>query len=256
LPDPKTPQEFFARARALSDLEASGFPFHLKATYVASGDTEFTGSVTYEEWWQSKDVWRKEATLRDYKYVETNSGGKLNVYASSSYVPLRLRQTFDAVPVQIAPDFGTASKWKLKHKKMKGVDLAVLSGEYECGDWKYKAKCVAQDYFTQGGILRIRLRGSIEDVYNDFQSFEGRMIPRDVGVAGGEGAILTISIASLEPLSLSGKISSDDNPPPANLRPFKLPTDLNKGVKSDAGVTKAKLIRVVQPVYPVAAKQG
>jgi hypothetical protein len=65
LPDPQTPQEFFARARALSDLTAAAVPFHLKATYVASGDTEFTGNGTYEEWWQSKDLWRKEATLGD-----------------------------------------------------------------------------------------------------------------------------------------------------------------------------------------------
>ena len=28
LPDPQTPEEFFARARQLSDLEASGIPFH------------------------------------------------------------------------------------------------------------------------------------------------------------------------------------------------------------------------------------
>ena len=46
LPDPQTPQEFFARARALSDLEASGIPFHLKAIYVATGDAEFTGNGT------------------------------------------------------------------------------------------------------------------------------------------------------------------------------------------------------------------
>jgi hypothetical protein len=56
LPDPQTSEEFFARARQLSDLEASGIPFHLKATYVASGDAEFTGNGTYEEWWQSKDL--------------------------------------------------------------------------------------------------------------------------------------------------------------------------------------------------------
>lgn len=56
LPDPQTPEEFFARARQLSDLEASGIPFHLKAAYVATGDAEFTGNGTYEEWWQSKDL--------------------------------------------------------------------------------------------------------------------------------------------------------------------------------------------------------
>ena len=75
LPDPKTPEEFFARARQLSDLEAAGIPFHLKATYVASGDTEFTGNGMYEQWWQSKDLWRKEATLGDYKYLEDSEPG-------------------------------------------------------------------------------------------------------------------------------------------------------------------------------------
>ena len=45
LPDPKAPEEFFARARALSDLEASGIAFHLKATYVANPD-----AGTSREW--------------------------------------------------------------------------------------------------------------------------------------------------------------------------------------------------------------
>ncbi|MGC2510367.1 MAG: hypothetical protein WA430_07350, partial [Acidobacteriaceae bacterium] len=95
LPDPQTPEEFFARARALSDLEASGIPFHLKATYVASGDTEFTGNGTYEEWWQSKDLWRKEATLGNFKYLAIMNHGDEKDYGSSSYIPLRLRQAVE-----------------------------------------------------------------------------------------------------------------------------------------------------------------
>ncbi|HET9085903.1 MAG TPA: hypothetical protein VFN53_00085 [Acidobacteriaceae bacterium] len=74
-PNPKTPEEFFARARQLSDLEAAGIPFHLKATYVASGDAEFTSNETYEEWWESKDTWRKEATLGGYRYVGLRKAG-------------------------------------------------------------------------------------------------------------------------------------------------------------------------------------
>ena len=85
LPDPQTPEEFFARARQLSDLEASGIPFHLKATYVASGDAEFTGNGAYEEWWQSKDVWRKEATLGDYKYVAIKDGEKTRFMEARVY---------------------------------------------------------------------------------------------------------------------------------------------------------------------------
>ena len=255
LSNPKTPEEFFARARALSDLEASGNPFHLKATYVASGDAEFTGNGTYEEWWQSKDLWRKEATLGDYKYVEIESGDKHMLYGSSDYIPLRLRQTLDSVLIQIDPDTSSASKWKLKRKKLKGVDLAVLSSEYECGDGKYKAKCVAEDYFTQEGVLRIQLRGSVEDVYNDFEPLQSRLIPRNIGVAGGEGAILQISVTSLESLSPSEKILLNDSPTPANLQRIKLPIDFRKDGKPYAGVIKGKLISESRPIYPGVAKQ-
>ena len=256
LPDPQTPQEFFARARQLSDLEASGIPFHLKATYVASGDAEFTGNGTYEEWWQSKDLWRKEATLDDYRYVEIQSGGKNTVYGTSNYIPLRLRQMLKTVVIRIAPDAGTASAWKLTQKKLSGIELAVLSSEYQCaGDEGRRdyTKCVAQDYFNHEGVLRIRLRGSIQDVYNDFQALQNRLIPRNIGVAGGEGAILTISVTLLEPLSPSETIRLNDTRAPAKLLCIKLPIDFRNGVNTDAGVTKGKFI-MVAPIYPAEAK--
>ena len=78
------------------------------------------GTDDIEEWWQSKDLWRKEATLGDYKYVEIQYGGKNSVYGSSDYIPLRLRQMLDAVLIRIAPDAGTASEWKLKKKELGG----------------------------------------------------------------------------------------------------------------------------------------
>ena len=64
----------------MSDLEASSIPFHLKATFVASGDAEFLGNGTYEEWWESKDLWRKEAKLGGYKYVAIKNGRNLGIY--------------------------------------------------------------------------------------------------------------------------------------------------------------------------------
>jgi len=91
LPDPQTPEEFFARARQLSDLEASGIPFHLKATYVASGDAEFTGNGTYEEWWQSKDLCGKKPRWR-LQVCGDSERDKHAVYGSSTYVPLRIRE--------------------------------------------------------------------------------------------------------------------------------------------------------------------
>ena len=143
--NPITPAGFFARARQLSDLEAAGIPFHLKATYVATGDAEFTGNGTYEEWWQSKEAWRKEATLGDYRYVGIRKTGVNRFYSTSDYVPLRLRQAMDAVLVRIAPDISSSREWQTQHTKLSGVDLTVLSSKYDCGDETPKMQCGNQD---------------------------------------------------------------------------------------------------------------
>ena len=252
LPDPQTPEEFFARARQLSDLEASGIPFHLKATYVASGDAEFTGNGAYEEWWQSKDVWRKEATLGDYKYVAIKDGDKHTVYGSSQYIPLRLRQMLKAIVVRIAPDAGLTSDWKPKSEQLNGVDLAVLSVHLPCGP---SVECRVENYFTPQGLLRIRVDDSIETLYNGFEGFHGSVIPRSIVVAGGKGEILKISIVSLESLSPDENKFLQDATPGANLPAIQIPdVPAGKDLKR-AHATAAKLLNQTEPVYPPYAKQ-
>jgi len=250
LPDPQTPEEFFARARQLSDLEASGIPFHLKATYVASGDTEFTGNGTYEEWWQSKDLWRKEATLGDYKYVEIESGGKLSLYGSSDYVPLRLRQMLDAVVIRIAPDAGTSREWQLKHQMLKGVDLVVLSSEKTYEEPKFKVPYVTSDYLTSGGVLRIQMTDGVEDLYNDFQPFQHLLTPRKIDVAGDGTAVLTISIPLLERLGPNEKMLARDAPLPAGVQPIRPPLRLKPG----AGVRPPEPTLSPAPIFPASER--
>jgi hypothetical protein len=210
LPDPKTPEEFFARARQLSDLEASGVPFHLKATYVASGDAEFTGNGTYEEWWQSKDLWRKEATLGDYKYVEIQNGDKHTVYGSSDYVPWHLRQVLDVILIRIPTDVENSEIWEMRHKKINKAELVVLSQKHPCTatdlnrpDEKGQStqKCPQLNdpplaaYFTLGGVLRIEVREIQTVVYNGMMPFQNLIISRNVLVSdGGKAKGFPISI--------------------------------------------------------------
>jgi TonB family protein len=244
LPDPKTPAEFFARARQLSDLEASGIPFHLKATYVASGDTEFTGNGTYEEWWQSKDLWRKEATLGDYKYVEIQYGGKNTVYGSSDYIPLRLRQMLDAVLIRSAPDTGTASEWKIKKKTLNHVELIVLSSDGSCGDNDPKSRCVAQDYMTPSGVLRLRTRVGAENVYNNFHAFRGFAVPANIAVSRDGVVIVNTSIQSLESLTPGETESLKNTSPPASLQSVPAVIDL----------TSEPNARMPKPIHAVSAQ--
>jgi TonB family protein len=255
LPDPQTPEEFFARARQLSDLEASGIPFHLKATYVASGDAEFTGNGTYEEWWQSKDLWRKEATLGDYKYVAMPNGDKNTVYGNSNYVPLRLRQMLGTVLIRIAPDAGKSSKWKLQHKKLQGVDLAVLSIENPCSERNHEIKCVKQDYFTSEGVLRIRVADTVASIYNRFHEFHGLEIPANVSVATDGAAILDISFVSLEELKPETAKLMAEAPPAAGLQLVTFPITPADAGAVGLNVVPGKLIRQGQPVHPLEAKQ-
>ncbi len=219
LPDPQTPEEFFARARALSDLEAAGIPFHLKATYVASGDTEFTGDGTYEEWWQSKDLWRKEATLGDYKYVAIKSGGTTNAYATGPYVPLRLRQAMNAIEIGNSLNEDAAGKWQMQKKILGGVELTVISAKYPIGLFgPYQAS--RADYFTAKGILRIFQATGTLTLYNNWRPFQKLLVSRAIQVISGKDRVLDISIDSLETLSSDGEAKLPVVPDGLNAEPY------------------------------------
>ena len=264
LPDPKTPEEFFARARQLSDLEASGIPFRLKATYVASGDTEFTGNGTYEEWWQSEDKWRTEATLGDYKYVVTKNGATARAYATGPYLPLRLRQAMLAVLVRFAADAGTSHKWKIQHTKLGGSDFAVLFKPDSCEG--FEVACF-QSYFTTDGMFRGRaLNGRIQVLYNSLQPFQNLQIARNVTKEIDGTPILRLSITSIEPLGASATILSQDTSAPENLVelpvvPFvaRVDSDLSlpesKEERRAERVTAPKLAHEVDPKFPEVERE-
>ncbi len=257
LPDPKTPAEFFARARQLSDLEASGIPFHLKATYVASGDAEFTGNGTYEEWWQSREMWRTEATLGDYKYVVIRNGATTNAYATGQYLPLRLRQAMDAVLVRLEADAGTSRKWKIQRTNLSGTDFVVLFKPNSCEG--FEVACF-RSFFTPDGLFRARsLNGRIEVLYNGFQPFQNLMIARSVTKKMDGIPILTLSITSIEPLGASATPLSQAAPVDLTelpAVPFLARRDSNfsdpksKAEMKAEGVTGVRVVKQVDPKFP------
>ena len=246
LPDLRTPEEFFARARQLSDLEAAGIPFHLKATYVASGDAEFTGNGTYEEWWQSKDLWRKEATLGDYKYVAIKMNGAEKDYGTSSYTPLRLRQAFEFSLVSTPVITDDSPRWEVQHQTLKGVDLTVVSSQYQCPRATSPAQCERKEFFTAEGQLGAESSYGIEALFDDFQSFHSLLIPRSINVASSEGTLLTISIQSPDPLGANEEQLLKDADVPTTMRAVGVPI----GAKPGPNVKPSKLIRQIAPTYP------
>lgn len=248
--NPKTPEEFFSRARQLSDLEAAGIPFHLKATYIATGDAEFTGNGTIEEWWQSKDLWRKEATLGSYHLIRIANGGRPISYTTSAYVPLRLRQAVHAVPVVLPSETSAAGDWRLAHKKLGEVNLIILSKPYTLDASNSKVEVIEANYFTTEGVLRIHLNGDITTLYNNFQAFQGLLIPRKIDVAFGTNRWVAMTIDLLEKL----KQDKQEMLLAPSLPQNPLSSKSDSTVAS--GLMPPKLDHGLPPRYPEAAKQN
>jgi protein TonB len=243
LPDPQTPEEFFARARQLSDLEASGIPFHLKATYVASGDAEFTGNGTYEEWWQSKDLWRKEATLGDYKYVEIQNGDKHAVYGSSTYVPLRIREVMGP---QIS-HLGLSKErgdWRFSAGAEGSEVQEIATQEHPC-DSRYKNfVCTRQYEFTKRGWLHSYRVDDLSESFTDYQPFGDLCFPRKIALTLRGDALLTAEVVTLENISRSDSGAIDT----------RIPADLHAASLQVFGDSAAKDVRPPKPVHTLHLK--
>jgi TonB family protein len=261
--NPKTPEEFFARARQLSDLEAAGIPFHLKATYVATGDTEFTGKGTYEEWWKSKDVWRKEATLEDYKSVSIRDGKQTAASATSAYSPLRLRQViglqiFNLIrlpAIQILDLFRLPEKsseeWQLSLENEGGNTLEVATKQVPCDPRHKKILCIAQYKFAENGLLRGFRINDISEKYSDFQPFGKLSFSRKQILALRDNPVLTVDIKSLESLPQNvGDLFAVNS---ASTLPVLLPEVF---ANSDEPITPPKPVHRTRLKYPKSERKS
>ena len=199
-PEPKTPEEFFARARQLSDLEASGIPFHLKATYVASGHTEFIGHGTFEEWFQSKDVWREEVKLGSYRWVAVKNGKKSAASATSEYIPLRVRQIQYLQILHLALLKETHSEWKISPQPVGATPIGTVAAELPCDPRTKKILCIQQYEFGADGGLRSYRDNDVTEMYGDFQPFGKLLFPRRIVVTLRAKPIDTATIVTLEAL--------------------------------------------------------
>lgn len=247
---PRTAAEFFARVDQLSDLEASGIPFHLKATYVAVGDTEFKGNGTYEYWWQSEAHWRREATLGSYRYISIQDGSKKATYASSTYMPLRLILSMGDAGIQLDSKSGSPKDWSVKRKKRKGTDYIVIRKKNTCDSSFGTSGCKIEYTFTPEGHLRIWENRTLSHIYDDYKPFEKLLIPRSVTLTYWNKPMLTFSVTTLEPLSPGDARALIGSPIPVGMAPIVTPWD----ARSSPDFTPPKILRMTWPTYPESAR--
>ncbi len=248
---PQTPEEFFSRARQLNDPEAAGIPFHMKTTFVASGDTEFTGNGTYEEWWQSKDIWRKEATLGDYKYIAIQNGEKSVASATSVYMPLRVWQAMELQLFHIGLPKEKQGEWELSTITRTHDTLEEVAKQQPCSPQEKGTLCIQQYEFAENGVLQSYRQNDVSEIYSNPQSFGKLWIPRNITTTLQESPILIMDIALLEPLQLgkqnlfSTPLIADSHVIPARI------TDMHA-----VGLTLPKLIHKSRIKYPKSERKS
>ncbi len=252
--NPKTPNEFFARARQLQDLEAAGIPFHLKATYVATGDVEFTGNGTYEIWWQSKDVWRKEATLGNYKFVSVHNGSQAIASATDAYMPLRARQAIAAQPFRFDTLENDKMTWKVSPPSDSATTGTHVTVQHSCA--AADSLMCTEDYeFREDGTIRSRRDNDITEIYRDPQLFGKQLIPRQFDVSLRGEKILTCAIPVLEALPLNDP-NRFDTKLNAELRvPLNLAIGYVAKFPAD-GVKPPKARSTPEPKYPKIGRKN
>lgn len=199
--NPQTPAEFFARARQLSDLEASGIPFHLKATFVATGDTEFTGNGTFEEWWQSKDTWRKEATLGSYRWIQVKNGTKGTASATSEYMPLRVRQIQHLRIFCLPLPNGTDFEWKISPQVVQAGSSETATSDSPYDPVSNPLPLTQQYEFSADGVLRSYRNNDLTQRYSDFKPFGKLLFPRRIVLALRGKPIDIATVVLLETLA-------------------------------------------------------
>ena len=127
--------------------------------------------------------------------------------------------------------------------------MLILTNVNDCGMAGRNLKCYAEDYFTDEGVLRIRVNEVTEELYNDVQAFQSLLIPHSVTLTSDGDKILQISLTTLEPLSPNEIMLSKDAPVPAIPRISPV-----KKIRVESRVADGKLIHQVAPVYPAEAK--
>jgi len=184
---------------------ADGSPaFHLKADFQASGNVEFKGAGTYEEWWLSPSRWRKEVTLGKYHLVLLCVDGKITRDSTEDYIPMRIYQlltnVLPALPTQqeMADDGG----WSSSMVKVKNVDLIRLAGH---GDPPKDGKLVPPEYAyyvdPQRNVVQLHERGFDLYIYDKPGKLTDRSVMLDGKLLRNGKTALEFHITSLTAIS-------------------------------------------------------
>lgn len=182
------------RARQNSNMHIQGStPFHLRASFLASGGGAFTGSGELTETWLSGQRWRWSANLGNYSQVRIGSGNvgydETPVRAVPMWVHLLRNAIFAPVrQVSVASLRTAAIQWNRKPATCLLVSRTPATAS-SARLWEEEEYCID----NASGLLQVSSMAPGTYVvygYGGGTSFHGRLIPDQITVyVGGATAL-------------------------------------------------------------------
>lgn len=252
-PAPTTPAEYFQLARQQSDIHQPGAkPFRLTATFTSTDEKGKVRTGQYSEIWISKDRWRREISIGDYREASATVSGSYYHFASSPQRDPAAADVLENVTPTV-PDLTDSEsinkEWSLKTENLGGIQLVRVARMMH---FKDRGDLPVTAYFFTPQIGYIRGEQSLiqSAYYNSIHSGLGRIVPFNV----------TLRFAGKH--STDVKITEYTDPGNPADDAFVIPDATKSGASTDPHETlsteriQGLIVKKVQPIYPEAARQA
>ena len=250
-PSPKTPAEYFRVAKQQSDIHQEGAkPFEMIASFTATDQKGHARTGTYSETWISKDRWKREVIIGNYREATSTFSGDYYRFISADQMDSAagdvLENITPSAPVVESAD-EINKEWVAKPVKYGGVNLIQISQMMHFEDRGDLS--VSGYYFSpESGYIRSAQSLIHTTFYNDLRAVLGRIVPFSINVKteGKESTVIKID-----------SFKDPGNPPDeAFLIPgaSKAKSLTGPADRMASGVIQGLILRKEQPIFPITAR--
>lgn len=229
-------------AKQLSDIRAEGAPaFRLKVSLKIIQDDGSALEGAYTEDWVSKEQWRRETVLGDFRRTQIATGRKLWLLDNARTVPGHVGDVLYLTPFSL-PGF-QAEKWKSsKVSELKRVSVRCVEKDPDSLDSK-STLCfdkISGTLRAEVSPLYPRTRGQKVCFYNDYQKFGDRVLARSYQCDEDKHPRIDVKIVELVP------------EPTTDPEFFAPPKGAKESVNCLGSMRPPTLVYSPDPVFPLA----
>jgi TonB family protein len=252
-----TPALLVADASNLVNIRQDGEkPFQMDLDFTAQVETALSGHLTLK--WVSKDQWRREIEMGDYRQLDVRHGEYVYTTRNLTFTPLRVLNLLSLTDV-LLPNLQKLDSAQVKERTVGGVKLYCIIQElHRMSPLPPEQQEICVNKATREVVSRVQHQGKkIQQRldFTDYRSFRGHRFPFAMEAFAMDAKVLTVRIVALNDESFEDALFI---PPPRaivrrecpNIRPpkaIKTPepeyADADRKSQSNGTVTVALTVR-------------